>query len=380
MKKILFVVILSMIGSGAFAQNSEIMKAEMNFKKNILDKAKEHIDLAAEHEKTRDKSKTHLMRGRIYQAIFLDSGQYKTLAENPGAVAIASFNKANELENKKDKKVKIDSTIQAFYSNSLNVGAIAYKDSDFKEAAKYFKAASEMIPSDTTALLYLGVAAQQAEDYNTAKEAYHKLIDLGYQKQDIYSNLIYIARNVDKNEDEALKIIREARKLFPQEKSYAQEELNILISTNRLDEARKSLEEAIEREPNNANYYYNLGFMYDQTKETEKAIQNYEKAIELNPEYFEAHFNLGVVHYNKAADILKEVNAMDLSTYQKTGKKREAEGVALLKTSLPYFEKAYSINPEDMAVVETLQTIYSRLNRTADADRMKKVLEAHQGE
>jgi tetratricopeptide (TPR) repeat protein len=149
-----------------------------------------------------------------------------------------------------------------------------------------------------------------------------------------------------------------------------------LIATNKIDEAKQSLVEAIKREPNNANYYYNLGFMYDQTKEFDKAIENYNKAIELKPDYFEAYFNLGVLHYNKAADLLKEVNAMDLTTYNKVGKKKEQEGIAKLKEALPYFEKAFNLNGNDMGVVETLYTIYSRLKRDADADKMKKIMDS----
>ena len=375
MKKILFVVILSIFGSAAFAQNGEITKAEMNFNKGILDKAKEHIDLAANHEKTKEKSKTHLLRGRIYHAIFLDSGQYKNLAESPEAVAAESFKKAKELDGKKGT-AKTDSVVRASYNTSLNVGADAYQKADYKKAARYFKAAAEFMPGDTTGLLYLGVASQQAQDFATAKDAYNKLISVGYKKQDIYSNLIYIARNVDKDENKALELIREAKKIFPQEKSFAQEELNILIATNKIDEAKQSLVEAIKREPNNANYYYNLGFMYDQTKDFDNAAINYDKAIELKPDYFEAYFNLGVIHYNRAADLLKEVNAMDLSTYNKVGKKKEQEGIQKLKDALPYFEKAFNINNNDMGVVETLYTIYSRLKRDADADRMKKIMDS----
>lgn len=376
MKKILFVVILSIIGSGAFAQNSELMKAEMNLKKNILDKAKEHIDLAAQHDKTKDKSKMFLLRGRIYQAIFLDSGKWQNIAQNPESVVVESFNQYKEKEGKKGA-AKSDSLINNFYAHSLNKGAKAYEKNDFKSAQRYFKAGASMIPTDTLALYYLGVASQQAQDYNTAKEAYTKMLQLGSKNKDLYSNLIYIARNVDKNEDKALEVVREARKAFPNDQNYAQEELNILITTGKLDEAKKGLEEAISKEPNNPTYYYNLGFLYDQAKDAAKATEYYKKALEINPDYFEANFNLGVLHYNKAAEILKEVNAMDLKTYNKSGKTKEAEGVALLKEALPYFEKAHAANTEDMAVVETLQTIYSRLNRTADADRMKKVLDAH---
>jgi Flp pilus assembly protein TadD len=375
MKRILFFIILSICGAGAFAQNSEVSKAEMSFNKGLLDQAKEHIDIAANNEKTKDKGKTHLLRGKIYQAIFLDSGKYATLAEQPEVVAVESFKKAKELDGKKGS-AKTDSVVRASYNTALNVGAAAYQKADYKKAARYFKAASEFMPGDTTGLLYLGVAAQQAQDFVTAKDAYNKLISVGYKKQDIYSNLIYIARNVDKDENKALELIREAKTLFPQEKSFAQEELNILIATNKIDEAKQSLVEAIKREPNNANYYYNLGFMYDQTKEVDKAIENYNKAIELKSDYFEAYFNLGVLHYNKAADILKEVNAMDLTTYNKVGKKKEQEGIAKLKEALPYFERAYSLNGKDMGVVETLYTIYSRLKRDADAEKMKKIMDS----
>lgn len=149
----------------------------------------------------------------------------------------------------------------------------------------------------------------------------------------------------------------------------------------RVDEAKTKLEEAISEEPTNALYYYFLGYLYDFEEDSEMAQESYEKAIELNPEYYEANYNLGVVHYNRARDIISEMNNLSLDEY----KKQEAEYTTRAKVhfeeALPYFEKAVEIKPEeDIQLLETLEGVYLQLKMTDKAAALEEKIKALTGQ
>jgi Tfp pilus assembly protein PilF len=66
---------------------------------------------------------------------------------------------------------------------------------------------------------------------------------------------------------------------------------------------------------------------------------------------------------------------MDLQTYRKKGKAIEKEAIGYLEKSRPYFEKALEIAPEELAVIETLQTVYAQLGENEKSEEMRKKAE-----
>ena len=106
------------------------------------------------------------------------------------------------------------------------------------------------------------------------------------------------------------------------------------------------------------------------------ALADYKKAIELDPNNFDAQFNLGVYNYNRAADAYTKASKMDLKTYQVLGKKYESEGKKHFEASVPYFEKALQLQPEDRNTLVSLQKVYFRLGRTVDSERLNVKLQS----
>jgi tetratricopeptide (TPR) repeat protein len=170
--------------------------------------------------------------------------------------------------------------------------------------------------------------------------------------------------------------LAQAREHFPDNETLMKEEINLLIITERTDEAKSKLHAAIKAEPDNANLYYNLAYISEQTDDDVQAVENYKKAIEADPEYFDATFNLAVNYYNKAAEILKKANDMDLRTYQKEGKAIEEAAKIEFQGALPYLEKAHEIKPLDEVVLETLETVYVQLKMNDKAEAINAKIEA----
>ena len=290
--------------------------------------------------------------------------------------AVAAYNKAKSMDVGGNYDGLSDIKLDNMWGVMINKGAEAYNQEDYENALKHFEKSSVMKPDDTTAYYYAGIAAQQGELYDHALTNYYKLIDLDYHNEDIYSSVIYLERSQNNDNDKALEMLGKAREQFPDNQTFMKEEINLLIITEQTDKAKEQLVEAIKAEPDNANLYYNLAYISEQTGDDEAAVVNYQKAIEANPEYFDATFNLAVNFYNKAAEILKEANDMDLRTYQKEGKAIEEKAKAEFEKALPYLEKAHDINPEDKVVLETLQTVYVQLKMNDKAEAVNAKLEA----
>jgi tetratricopeptide (TPR) repeat protein len=379
MKKILLSAVAVCSMQVAFAQNSAVNNAILNEKSGTLDKAKSEIDKAITHEKTQGLAKTWFTRGTIHEAL-IGHPIYGNLEPNAIEISLESYDKAIELgqTEKKGEKFVSDATErkQNLYGHALNKGVEFYNDQKFDDAIKAYDIASLINPQDTTAYMYAAFAAAGKQDYQQVKSYYNKLLGIGHRPVSLYKNLVFIAKNVDNDEKEQLRILAEARKEHPNDKDLMLEELSLFVNSGKSEEAISKLHEAIKMDPRNANLYSVLGTIQDQSGDMKGAAASYKKALEIDPANFDALFNLGVQEFNKAASLFNQANKMDYATYQKQGKKIENEAKFIFKNALPYFESAHKIQPTDRATIQSLQKIHTTLGNKDEAKRMDDLLTA----
>jgi len=370
MKKLaLFFAFLLAIGQ-VFAQNSNVRKADRALENGDLQEAKELINEAAEHEKTIDDPKTWFTRGTIYQALLQEEG----FSEEYVKAASESYDKVFEMVEEGDKYYTLtDLKIQELWGGYINEGSDAFSAQDLEAAVKAFEKALMVLPEDTTATLYAGIASQQMQDTDAALKYYYRLLDLDYQSEDIYNSIISIERYENKDLEKALEVTRMAKEEFPDSDTFQKQEINLLIKSGQVDVAKDRINDAIKKEPENANLYFNLGYLYEQLEKPEEAEDAYLKALEIDPDYLDANYNYAVFYYNKAADLLGEARDMDLQTYKKEGKKLEKEAKVYLEKAKPYFEKSLELAPEEVQIIETLQVVYSQLGENKKAEEMMKL-------
>ena len=65
--------------------------------------------------------------------------------------------------------------------------------------------------------------------------------------------------------------------------------------------------------------------------------------------------------------------------YQQKGEEIEERGRAEFRVSLPYWEKAAELQPEDVATLQNLQSVYIRLKMMDKANDIKAKMEALEG-
>lgn len=391
MRKLIFAILfigISTITFGQYVPKGKVTKAEAALTKGELDIAKAEIDEAFKVDakgKVTASSKNWYKRGQIYKAIFLDdSTEYHELASNEEAlkVAMESFNKVKEMDKSTSTyAIFVDTEINQLFGYIINDGAEKYNENEFADAYQHFMTALMVTPGDTTALLYGAVSAQQAEMYDEALAAYQQLADDGNAKLDQYKTMIYLYRAEKEDLDKVLEVVDQALEAFPENNELIQEKITTLIIMERSDEAQAELEAAITKEPTNSLYYYFLGYLFDVKEDPDSSIENYKKALELNPEYYEANYNVAVVYYNKAREIISELNNLSLDEYRKKESEYVEQAKVHFEESLPYFEKAAEIKPDDdIQLLETLEGVYLQLKMNDKAEALEKRIKALTGQ
>ncbi|MEM9834439.1 MAG: tetratricopeptide repeat protein [Bacteroidota bacterium] len=360
-----------------FGQAKNVRKAQSSLQKGELAEAKQYIDPAIEDEKTKEEGKTWYTYGDIYLAIATDSTK-SVQADKPYEKALMAYRKVKDMEKENSLyAVQADQQVQQVWANAINSGASLYSSKNYEEAIKLFDVAKMAVPEDTTAYIYGGISAQSAGNMPEAAENYAYLVDsLDYISKDFYNSLIYIYLVEEKDEEKALGYLRKAQDVFPEDPEFLKREITMLINKEMYDEAEQKLTRAIDAEPDNPMLYYNQGYLFEQMDKGEMAIESYKNAIEKDPQYFDANFNLAAFYYNKAADILAEANDMDLKEYQEKGEAIEAEAKSFFEKALPYLETSQSIEPDNQKVLETLATVYQRLEMSDKAEEINSKLES----
>ena len=183
----------------------------------------------------------------------------------------------------------------------------------------------------------------------------------------VYNGLIDIYFNTTKDYDKALKYARTAKKLYPEEKSYKDLEIDILIRADKMDEAISGLEGVIQGGQATEATYYTLAYLLWSNGDNEKALENTAKALEINPKYYDALYVAGSVHYNEAVELLKEANNTDDN--DEFAKLRES-ALEKFKVCQPIFEECRSQKPEDLYILRPLSTIYDQLKMPEQRDEV----------
>lgn len=367
MRKTILTGLILMTAVIVFGQTNKRTSAYNYQRYGKLDLAKEAIDECVQNEKTIMDAKSWFYRGNIYYDIAVSTdSNFRKLDPDPLKVSYESYMKAKELDAKGEFTEDINKFTQAVAEAYYNMGVIHYNEQDFKNSALSFEQAFIINQSfgriDTTAIYNAAVAANIGKEYGLAKNYYQQVMQIGYQKPDVYSSLADIYK-MEGDTAMAIKMIEQGRALYPDDFNLLVSEINIYLATNEKEKAKADLEIALEMDKTNPSIFFAVGTIYDQLGELDNAINAYSQAIELNPEYFEANYNLGALYVNQAADILDKANDLPLDAVEEYDREKNRADEMLSK-SIPYLEKAHELMPDDVNTMISLKEIYTRLGMT----------------
>ena len=371
--------LITCLALSAFAQKAKRTSANNYLSYGELDNAKEAIDAACNHDDTKGEAKTWLFKGKIYHAIYeTKEDKYKKLSENALGEAYAAYKKAAELDIKGEFKDDLSRYMDVAGKQFVNVGIEAYNKKRYDIGLSAFESTVEITAmpfakrTDSLAIFYAGVCADQLGETEKADKFYRQAIAIGFEKERSYVNLARLLLKADRTDD-ALALIQEGKKAVPGSSTLITDEVNVYLKRNEHAKATGALDEAIKLDPKNNSLYFALGFTNDRLAAMEidkptpdkaaydgfikKAEENYTKAIELKADHFDALYNLGALFFNKAVKMTDAANKIDDMKKFEAAKK---EADVVFDAALPHLEKAYAMNPNDNGVLVSLKQLYYR--------------------
>jgi len=170
-----------------------------------------------------------------------------------------------------------------------------------------------------------------------------------------------------------LEALQRGFELYPDTSLILFELVNYYLAIGDADEGMRYLTLAQEKESGNPSIYFAKGTLYERMGEKEKAMEAYKESLVVDPEFFNSWFNIGALHFNNAVELYDVANTKeDLDEYNAAKEAADTE----LKKGIEPMEKAYELNPDEKATLETLQTIYYRLGMTEEYEAIKAKLES----
>ena len=230
-------------------------------------KEKEKSDKDITDAKSSAKASTWMDRAKTYQTIAANG--YLKVDSSAASTAYDAYKKVIELD--KDKKggpgklaKEAEEALkgQNLYTAFLQQGVAKFQTKNYRDAITALSMAGEINTKDTLAPLYSAIAAQQVKDNATAKKQLEKYIAGGGKDVSIYGSLAMLYRG-DNEVDKALATLDKGIALAPGNKDLANEKINIMLTTNRLDEAIAGMKQMVAKDPNNVQNLVNLGIIYD---------------------------------------------------------------------------------------------------------------------
>ncbi|MFN0256376.1 tetratricopeptide repeat protein [Pedobacter ureilyticus] len=358
MKKLILSVGIMSLSAFAYAQKSEVAEAKkawdlfqamnsaQSLQKNLdgLNKGLGHTDLAIAHEKTKNTVEPWALRASLASAVALLDTISVENATAKQKIAEEAIVKAEELDKKGEQKDNIANAKINIANAVQSRGIRAYNKKDFATAFKIFTEITEKNPTDTSMYLNAGVAAKQAGNYAGAVKNFKKVVELNAPDA---KNLMLEAINIElvnlKDTTAAMASIDQALAKFPDDPDFVGTQTDIYIVRGEIEKSQGSLNKLIAKDPNKAIYQFLLGETY------------YKQALAVQTE-----------RQKIDPKKVKEYNAAT------------AKMTALIDQSLPYYKKAYELDPKAVHTLEALKQVYGFKNDTKNYEETKKLLDAIQ--
>lgn len=231
----------------------------------------------------------------------------------------------------------------------------------------------EKMPKDTIYdqyLYYAAIFAIQAEMHPEAIAILEKMKDGEYEAT-VVNQFLYQEYQTLNDTVNFVRVLQDAVKRFPKEPWFLQNLINFYIFSGQTEQALVYLTEAIEREPNVAQYHLIKGNILANEGRFDEAYTEYEKTLEVDPTMADAKAGQGRVYYNQAVKMNEDAAYIsDAKEY----KKALNEMNAMFKKSLPFFEEAHKMAPDNRDYMITLRTLYYRFDMNKEYEAISEEL------
>lgn len=277
-----------------------------------------------------------------------------------------------------------------------NMGRALYEKKDFKGATDYYKKAIDINPHFTEAQNNLAVSREKTGNFTEAYDLYKAALEKNPNNIDAYYNLGILLEKMN-NIEASINHYKKALLIDPNHKDAHFNLANIYKKTGDANNAAIHYNKTIQIQPDYKEAYNNLGVLMGMQNKLDPAIRYFEKAIEIDADFADAHNNIGltlirkgdvskaIFHYKEALRInpdfknarnnlnaAKQLNIQENDIDYKinetlTDLEKNPDSYELnsrlgnfyamkkdINKAIPYFEKAISIEPQNLSGLENI--------------------------
>ncbi len=399
MKKTLFLAALVLISAGCMAQKASVNKARSLIlqEEPDFDQARQLIGAAMQNEETKDQANTWYVAGLVGYQIREQAERDRMIGKVPdqdqiGQAIMESYDywmKADEIAmtptlDKKGREV-VDTKTRTNIAKKLfelydkqdfvKYGIHLNEQRDFRGAYNVFMRHLTMpdlpmmqdesfqakMQKDTIYAqyeYYAALFAIQAQMHDEAIVILEKMKNGAYEPVAV-NQFLYQEYVEKKDTANFVRVLQDAMVQFPKEPWFLQNLINYYIFSGQEQAAIDYLAQAIARDPNVAQYHLIKGNLNANQGHNEEALADYDKTLELDPNLADAIAGKGRVYYNQAVKMNEDAAYIQ---DQKAYKAALADMNEMFKKSLPFFEKAHEMEPENRDFMITLKTLYYRFH------------------
>ncbi len=292
----------------------------------------------------------------------------QSIVDNPLAEAVNAYQKASDLDKNQKNTKKINEAYQSI-NKDLELKAFnEYFLKNYKDACntslQKIEASKLLGITDTLFYYNAGYFAYSGNMWKEANDNLAKAAELGYKETGEDAGFMYVmlARaNMNLGDTtKAVKYMQEGSKAYPNNIDLVYELINYYLLRGENNEALKFVE-AAKANPsaqNNPSLYAAEGSLYEKMGEHAKAIAAYDAGIAKDPKFANLYLFKGIVYFDAGVKLSDEANKEKSDAEYK--KKQDLADAEFLNAVAP-LEKANELRPGDVDVMQTLKSLYYRL-------------------
>ena len=419
MKKLIITLLVFGVFQLGFTQKKELKLVDKQVKageyENAL-KSLETIEDLIETSEDKIKAKYYYLKGLARYQNGTGSFENKLLS-------IVDFNKVKNIEESGSKiyTLKVDNIFTDLFNSFVDDSRSSLENKNYKNSYMNLEAAYKVSKKDTLYLYNAALLATEAEEYSTALDFYERLIKLGYtgisinylateketgkeqvfqdkKSRDFSVDVIgthesprdQIAKSVEidmlrsiaaiyrnqSNFKKSIEYLEKAKLIDSNDINLILLESNIRWEMGEVDQYQRLISKALEIEPNNVDLIFNLGVVNAEKGHFEDAISYYNKVIEIDSDYTKAYLNAAAMILEKEEPMIEEMNSLGTSTsdYNRYDElKIEREN--LYREAIPYLEKVFELEDDNLNAARTLRNIFSQLDETESYNKYKAIVD-----
>lgn len=290
------------------------------------------------------------------------------IVENALPQAYDAYAKAYDIDNKASK---VGTGMKNINSRAAEKGGAYFGLQDYKAGADNFRLAykASIHPSlgqpDTLSIYNAGFLGTLAGDYENALHDIEIAIALGYESNgDSYYYKFFCLYQLGRMQ-EATDVLEAAIIKYPNSDTIITALLDV-YSTNP-DKDPSGLVplvlNVIKQNPNNPDLYVGLARVYDKLGQLNDAIEAARSAVAIDANSFLGNYYIGYYIAKQGDEKDKELHDMAITSREQY-LRAQAEVTKIYAEAIPSLEKAYEINPSEIATIELLKNLTFRLRDT----------------